>query len=230
METRPPSVSGQAVGWQFDGSELSYRLRGAASPHTRPESERVIPSVSEAIFNYTVSKFRSDRRPTPRKAIVRDTSPNGYHAITTCPMAANSSTPAIAPYTGLRPHHAPFFQGPRIHACHLLFINRLTNPTNATLVTGEDSALMLTPGIALFAGGNYFRTDATVPLGRWFRSGSSWGVLAGLNGGRRGEGGRGDDQAGINGDQTRYAEIAIGGAAGRGWRARQRLGRVCLRG
>lgn len=114
--------------------------------------DRAIASVSDVIFNYTF---------TGTNATFADVSENGFGVSTDCSTAAGAVllTPACAITT---PHSS---KG-RNYTLTLssLTISSLDTPTNATLLTGTDSTLLLTPNITFFAGGNYFRLNSTVPL------------------------------------------------------------------
>lgn len=45
-----------------------------------------------------------------------------------------------------------------------MLLSSLDEPTNATLISGRDSTLMLTPNVTLFQGGNYYRLNTSLPL------------------------------------------------------------------
>ena len=220
--------------WGGNLSERAFaRVFAALHPRVPAQNlERRIPSKSATIFNYTVGGSSSDCASSsrggpsaggPGKRAVRDTSPNRYDAATTCGIAPNASVPALV----LTPRCSittPFSSKGRDYTLAIsLLVSRLVNETNATLVAGGDSSLMLTPGVTLLAGGNYYRTDVRVPTGRWFDLrlvGRGNRTFVGLDKGREVQV---VTRMGIDGDEMRVAEIAIEaplgeiGGAGSGW-------------
>lgn len=120
--------------------------------------DRAIASVSpDIIFNYTFAS----------SAEFADASPNAFDVTTDCTVSTNGTSGvalAIDPSCSVV---TPLSSKGRNYTLTLssLTVNELIDPTNATLVTGADSVLLLTPNITFFAGGNYFRLNSTVPLG-----------------------------------------------------------------
>ncbi|EFX04405.1 glycoside hydrolase [Grosmannia clavigera kw1407] len=190
--------------WGGNVSEANFTgLFAALQPKTPGQNlERTIPSKSDTIFNYELDGLRNS-------SFIPDSSPNNYTAHTTCTVGKDGSMTALA-VSESRSVTTPLDSKGRNYTLSLsLRVDSLTDPTNATLLTGRDSILMLTPNITLFAGGNYFRLNATVPQGEWFRLdlvGRGNRTFAALNGGA-------EMQfltiMGINGVYHHWAEIAI---------------------
>jgi hexosaminidase len=117
--------------------------------------DRAIPSKGDTVFQY---KFTGGRAGT-----VRDSSPNKYDAKTTC--AVRNGALQVTPGCSLT---TPWSSKGRNYTLSLsLKIDKVADVTNATLLTGSDSALMLTPNVTLFASGSYYRLNTTVALGSW---------------------------------------------------------------
>lgn len=113
--------------------------------------DRTIPSDGEVIFNYTFASNTS----------FADASPNGYSVETDC--ETSGSLLAVSPSCSVV---TPLSSKGRNYTLTLsdLTISSLDLPDNATLLTGGDSTLLLTPNITFFAGGNYFRLNTSLPL------------------------------------------------------------------
>lgn len=131
--------------------------------------DRAIASVSpDVIFNYTF--FAAANGSTS----FADLSPNAFAVETNCTSttSTNTTTTTAAPVLNLTPSCAvttPHGSKGRNYTLVLsrLTIDELADPTGsgATLLAGPDSVLMLTPNLTFFAGGNYFRLNASLPLG-----------------------------------------------------------------
>lgn len=113
--------------------------------------DRTIPSDGEVIFNYTFASNTS----------FADASPNGFSVETDC--ESSGSLLAVSPSCSVV---TPLSSKGRNYTLTLsdLTISSLDLPDNATLLTGSDSTLLLTPNITFFAGGNYFRLNTSLPL------------------------------------------------------------------
>ncbi|KKY30721.1 putative glycosyl hydrolase family 20 [Diaporthe ampelina] len=113
--------------------------------------DRTIVSDGDVIFNYTFAGNTS----------FTDASPNSFTIDTDCETSGSllSVSPACSVVT-------PLSSKGRNYTLTLsdLTISSLDLPTNATLITGSDSTLLLTPNITFFAGGNYFRLNTSLPL------------------------------------------------------------------
>ncbi|OAQ97582.1 hypothetical protein LLEC1_06201 [Akanthomyces lecanii] len=115
--------------------------------------ERIVPSKGSNIFEYNfIGKGKS----------IQDLSPNGYHATTDC--GRSSTTVLITPNCSMT---TPLDSKGRDYTLSMTIqVDELNDATNTTLITGRDSVLMLTPNITLFAAGNYYRLNSTIPLKR----------------------------------------------------------------
>lgn len=113
--------------------------------------DRAIPSDGEVIFNYTTAGNTS----------FADASPNSFTVETDCP--ASGSLISLSPSCSIV---TPLSSKGRNYTLTLseLTISSLDLPDNATLLTGGDSTLLLTPNITFFSGGNYFRLNTSLPL------------------------------------------------------------------
>lgn len=128
--------------------------------------ERSIPSQSSKIFEYDFRTPAASRMmPTEGgQTQLDDSSGNNYHATTDCPVTTTGGL-AISSGCTLK---TPLSSKGRDYTLSLeLKVDALADPTNATLLSGGDSVLMLTPNLTLLASGTYYRLNATVPLGRW---------------------------------------------------------------
>ena len=151
-------------------------------PHIPAQNlERAIPSKGSTIFEYDLSRQQYSG--------VRDMSLNGYNAVTTC--KSDGSSLKITPDCTLT---TPWASKGRSYTLSLsLKVDKLANPTNTTLITGSDSALVLTPEIALFAGGNYYRLKSKISLGQWVdleirgRGARTFAVVTSPSGGKPGQ-------------------------------------------
>lgn len=190
-------------------------------PHIPGQNlRRAIPSQSSTIMKYELSP-RSSQESYDTPSTVKDISGNGYDANSTCPRAQDGGL-SISPSCSLA---TPLSSKGRNYTLSLsLRVDELLDDTNSTLIFGRDSSLMLTPNITLFASGNYYRLNSTVPLGKAF----DLSIIAR------------DDQTfarvddgveeeflailGVNGERFVWAPIAIEaplaqmGGAGSGWR------------
>lgn len=113
--------------------------------------DRAIPSDGEVIFNYTFAGNTS----------FTDSSPNAFSVETDC--ASSGSLLSVSPSCSVV---TPLSSKGRNYTLTLsdLTISSLDLPDNATLLTGADSVLLLTPNITFYAGGNYFRLNTSLPL------------------------------------------------------------------
>lgn len=114
--------------------------------------DRAIASVSHVIFNYTFTDTNSS---------FADTSANEFSVSTDC--STSSGAVLLTPSCAITTPHSSKGRNYTLTLAGLT-ISSLDDPTNATLLTGADSTLLLTPNITFFASGNYFRLNSTVPL------------------------------------------------------------------
>lgn len=180
--------------------------------------DRAIKSSSpDVIFNYTL-----------RDGVLTDTSPNSFGVATSCEAVSGAleltpSCSVTTPHSSKGRNYTLTLSG--------LTVTDLSAPTNATLLTGPDSVLLLTPNITFLAGGNYFRLNSTVPVGeavdltitargnRTFASVTS----AAARGDAEVDGEEFLTRMGINGEYFHWAEMAFEaplrtvGGEGSGW-------------
>lgn len=123
--------------------------------------DRAIKSKSSTVVKYSLSSSRYGA--SGASSSVRDTSGNGYDAKTSCSHASDGGL-AITPTCSFS---TPLDSKGRNYTLTLsLKVDELHDATNATVLAGRDSHLMLTPNITLFASGNYYRLNSSLPLGK----------------------------------------------------------------
>lgn len=113
--------------------------------------DRSIASDADVIFNYTFAGNTS----------FADASPNSFSVETDCAssgslLSVSSDCSVVTPLSSKGRNYTLTLSD--------LTVTSLDLPTNATLLTGSDSTLLLTPNITFFAGGNYFRLNTSLPL------------------------------------------------------------------
>lgn len=117
--------------------------------------DRRIPSAGDTILSYTFESVHGH--------IVRDHSGNGHDAPTNC------LTDRVA--VGIRPGCAvnlPFDSKGRDYTLSLTIkLDQDMRFRNATILTGSDSALLLTPTLTLYASNNYYPLSLTIPVDQW---------------------------------------------------------------
>jgi hexosaminidase len=149
--------------WGGDLKEFEFSPAFSALHPSIPGQnlDRSIPSKSTKILEYKFPMHENDGASTMPLS-VSDVSGNGYNAQTSCSLSRQGTlqmTPSCSLVT-------PLFSKGRNYTLKLsMKLNDLQNRTNATLISGSDSALMLTPNITLFASGNYFRLNSSLPFG-----------------------------------------------------------------
>ncbi|KAF1965000.1 glycoside hydrolase, catalytic core [Bimuria novae-zelandiae CBS 107.79] len=116
--------------------------------------ERAISSKTPTILNYTFGIGYASG-----SALI-DASGNGYNGATDCSRTETGSL-LLDSCALTTPLHS---KGRDYTLTLSMLLSSLDNPTNATLITGRDSTLMLTPSITLFQGGNYYRLTTSLPL------------------------------------------------------------------
>ncbi|KAF2095336.1 glycoside hydrolase, catalytic core [Rhizodiscina lignyota] len=187
--------------------------------------DRAIASKSSTIVKYAISS--GNGYGAKGKSAVKDVSGNGYDAKTSCSRGSEGGI-EISPSCSFT---TPLSSKGRNYTLTLsLKINKLEDPTNTVVLAGGDSSLMLTPNITLFASGNYYRLNSSLPLGKSLKLsiiGQGNQTFAAVSGALP----IGDTSAkqefitrmGINGDYYHYAPMAIEaplkqiGGAGCGW-------------
>ncbi|KAI0481881.1 glycoside hydrolase family 20 protein [Xylaria cf. heliscus] len=94
---------------------------------------------------------------------VIDLSGNGYDAMSNCSVTPNFT---IAFNTDCELQTELLSKGRNYQLTLRLYITHFGEDAN--IITGQRSALMLTPNITLFSSENYYRLNSTVPLYTWF--------------------------------------------------------------
>ncbi|OTA93274.1 glycoside hydrolase family 20 protein [Hypoxylon sp. CO27-5] len=161
-----PALADKQWGGDLSASEFTSAFSTLLPSIPGQNLDRAIPSISSTIFNYT-SKDRVDSQYFTaigawKETAVVDQSGNGYDATTNCPLTAESAL-SISSSCAFK---TPLSSKGRDYTLSLkLRVDELGK--DATLVSGGDSSLMLTPNLTLFASGNYYRLNSTVPLGQW---------------------------------------------------------------
>ncbi|KAI1316342.1 glycoside hydrolase family 20 protein [Xylariaceae sp. FL0255] len=157
--------------------------------------ERIVPSTGSVIFSYDFKTATESSAATETPATtetsarsrslelrsgnsgylysttIKDTSGNGYDATINCTSSSSSNTSTLS----IKPQcifQTPLSSKGRNYTLSLqLRIDSFEDKNNdVTIISGGDSALTLTPpsmNLTLFASGNYYRLNTTVPLGTW---------------------------------------------------------------
>jgi hexosaminidase len=151
-----PAIADKQWGGDLGSAELRPLLETLHRFVPGQNLERRITSRTSTVVEYSFDESNcSGSRPE-----VRDRSGNGYHGTTDCVATENGALKIDS--CSLR---TPLFSKGRDYTLTLsLTISSLDNTTEAILVSGSDSTLMLTPEITFFADGNYFRLNSTLPL------------------------------------------------------------------
>ncbi|KAI1410653.1 glycoside hydrolase family 20 protein [Hypoxylon sp. FL1857] len=153
-------------GGDLSASEFSSAFSALQPSIPAQNLDRAIPSTSSTIFNYTSNARLETQYYTPISAwkdtAVVDQSGNGYDASTNCPVTPESTLDISSSCT----FKTPLSSKGRDYTLSLkLRVDELDK--DATLVSGRDSSLMLTPSLTFFASGNYYRLNSTLPVGKW---------------------------------------------------------------
>lgn len=150
-----PALADKHWGGSLTQSQYKERLTKLRSAVPAQNLARVIPTKGTTILSYDLTSGQSDT--------IKDSSGNSYDAKSTC--KSSGKTLNITPDCELT---TPWPSKGRNYKLSLtLKVDKVADPTNATLVAGGDSVLMLTPNVSLFASGNYYRLNHTIPMGSW---------------------------------------------------------------
>lgn len=152
-----PALADKHWGGNLTQDQYSNWLSKLLARIPDQDLERRIPSKQNTIFSYDLRKFKGGS--------VIDTSGNKYDAKTTCKGADDGIS--VSPDCDIT---TPWSSKGRNYKLSLtLNIDKVSDETNTTLLSGSDSTLMLTPNVTLFASGIYYRLNKTIPLQSWVR-------------------------------------------------------------
>ncbi|KAI0006909.1 glycoside hydrolase family 20 protein [Xylariaceae sp. FL0662B] len=161
-----PALADKQWGGDLSESEFSSALSQLLPRIPGQNLDRAIPSKGSTIFNYTGSSvmnktlFSVDAIWT--QTILVDQSRNGYDASTNCLLTEDSVleiSSSCSLDTSLSSKGRDYTLSLKIR------IDELHD--DATIISGADSSLMMTPNLTLFASGNYYRLNSTIPTGKW---------------------------------------------------------------
>lgn len=151
-----PALADKQWGGNMTAAEFDGILEVFQSRIPGQNLERRIPSATSTILDYSFNKSYGDQ------SIVRDVSGNGYDGTSDCSRTDQGSLHMDACTLS-----TPLNSKGRDYTLTLsLVLSSLDSPTDATLISGRDSSLMLTPNITLFQGGNHYRLNTSLPLNR----------------------------------------------------------------
>lgn len=152
-----PALADKQWGGNLTFAEFTKALKGLQASIPGQNLERRIPSNTSTILSYSFNGSHIEG------ATVVDSSGNGYHGSTSnCTLAEDGAV--VIDACSIR---TPLASKGRDYTLTLsLLVSSIKNPANATLLSGPDSVLMLTPKITFFAGGNYYRLNTSLPLNR----------------------------------------------------------------
>ncbi|KAI1158783.1 beta-hexosaminidase [Nemania serpens] len=151
------------------GGDLLTEEFNIAFPILQPsvpghDLERQVLSKTSIVLHYDVGSWNPERHPRPGDTRVSDQSGNGYDALTNCKRSTSNTAILITPDCSLV---TPLRSKGRDYALTIRLYVRDLGRADATIISGLDSTLLLTPNITLFAAGNYYRLNSTVPLETW---------------------------------------------------------------
>ncbi|KAF2966312.1 hypothetical protein GQX73_g7256 [Xylaria multiplex] len=130
----------------------------------KPLTRRILECLpNSARFSPSKSLGRGDICDSSKGRRLSDLSGNDYDASTNCARTSNN-TLLIAPGCSLK---TPLLSKGRNYTLTLKLYIESTEGQDATIISGADSTLMLTPNVTLFASGNYYRLNSTLPLKTW---------------------------------------------------------------
>ncbi|KAI0527732.1 beta-hexosaminidase [Xylaria bambusicola] len=131
---------------------------------------RSIPSKSSEIVHYGETSFTdvdviSENIAKDKNMMIRDLSGNKYHATTDCPRTPRNTLLVNTSCAFKTPLQS---KGREYTLSMIVYVDAVAAGRDATLISGADSALMLTPTVSLFASGNYYRlVNVTLPVKTW---------------------------------------------------------------
>lgn len=161
-----PALGDKQWGGDLSASEFTPAFEALLPFIPGQNLDRAIPSASSTIFEYD-SKAAVQTRHYSFQGVwtdtaVADQSGNGYDATTDCPLTEDA-TLSISPSCTFS---TPLSSKGRDYTLSLK-LKVDSADQDAVLISGGDSSLQLTPNLSLFASGNYYRLNMTVPTGTW---------------------------------------------------------------
>ncbi|KAI0909642.1 beta-hexosaminidase [Ustulina deusta] len=161
-----PALADKQWGGDLLEEEFSTAFPALRASTPGQNLERSIPSKSSTILRYGGKSCKQvDVSPgdMSRDRKVWDLSGNDYDASTNCALTSDD-TFLVTSACSLK---TPLSSKGRNYTLSLkLFIDSVENQ-DATIISGADSTLMLTPNISLLASGNYYRLNSTLPRKTW---------------------------------------------------------------
>ncbi|KAL5384811.1 hypothetical protein PMIN02_009116 [Paraphaeosphaeria minitans] len=149
-----PALADKQWGGNLAANEFDAILEELRTYIPGQNLERPIPSVTSTILDYSFDEGY------PTGSAVSDRSGNGYDGNSDCSRTEKGSL--LVKECTLT---TPLLSKGRDYTLTLSFLlSSLGNTTDAMLISGLDSTLMLTPSITLFQGGNHYRLNSTLAL------------------------------------------------------------------
>lgn len=149
-----PALADKQWGGNLTAAEFDPILEELRTYIPGQNLERAIPSITSTILDYSFDAGYATG------STVSDRSGNGYDGNSDCSSTKNGSLLVDACTLT-----TPLLSKGRDYTLTLsLLLSSLDNATNATLISGLDSTLMLTPNITLFQGGNHYRLNSSLAL------------------------------------------------------------------
>ncbi|KAI1127632.1 beta-hexosaminidase [Nemania abortiva] len=127
--------------------------------------ERRLTSKTSIIVKYDVESWTPERAGPQNEMAISDLSGNGIDALTNCKIITSDRVIAVTSNCSIG---TPLLSKGRDYALTLRLYTPEQGVKDVTIISGKDSSLMLTPNITLFAAGNYYRLNATIPRETWF--------------------------------------------------------------
>ncbi|PSN65093.1 beta-hexosaminidase [Corynespora cassiicola Philippines] len=153
-----PALADKQWGGNLTAAEFSSVLEALHPSIPGQNLDRRIPSKSSTILEYAFDGGYSTSNSSTSGII--DSSGNGYDGTTDC-----TKTEAGAVSIDSCSIQTPLSSKGRDYTLTLSFLlSSLDDTNNATLISGRDSTLMLTPNVTFFAGGEYFRLNSSLPI------------------------------------------------------------------
>ncbi|KAI1337873.1 glycoside hydrolase family 20 protein [Xylariaceae sp. FL0016] len=160
-----PALGDKQWGGNLSSSEFSSTFSVLHPSIPGQNLDRAIPTNDTTIFSYSTVLSKNMQSigvsDTQAQTAILDESENGYDASTNCLLTSNN-TLAINSCSLKTPLLS---KGRNYTLAMKLRVDTVDG--DATILSGSDSTLMLTPTLTLFASGNYYRLNSTFPIGTW---------------------------------------------------------------